>query len=293
MAESPTNETGYTFDPFARHQFYIDVNASLVQRAIDRVEASRPRGQRVRVVELAAGTGAVTEQILDALERCGRLATVIAIEPSPEALAIARERLAGRAVEFVQGDADCLADVVSQADAAFFCNAMHLVHEKGDALGKLARVLTPGGFLACNSTFFDGAYAPGSERVYQMYIRKALVWLRRHHPEVRLAHRERATTMHWLSAEQYVALAEGQGLRVVDRELEVAQLPLQAWQDIGHYSLFIEGALPGVPLPLGAEALEAAAADTFAELGLAYVPRIWLQLVMQRVAAECEVGGLA
>jgi hypothetical protein len=37
---------------------------------------------------------------------------------------------------------------------------------------------------------------------------------------------------------------------------------------------------------VGAEALEQAAADTFAELGVEFIPRIWLQLVLQRVAAE-------
>jgi len=284
VAETPTNATSYTFDPFARHQFYIDVNASLVQRTIGRLDAIRPPGQRVRVVELASGTGAVTEQILEELGRCGRLATVIAVEPSPEALALARERLRGRAVEFVQGDADQLTGVVSQVDAAFFCNAIHLVRDKGDAIDKLAGVLAPGGLFACNTTFFDGAYPPGSERCYHLFMRKALMWLRRNHPDVRLSRSEKALARQWLSADQYVALAEQHGLRVVDREMAVAQMPLRAWQDIGRYKLFIEGALPGVPLAIGADAIEHAAAETFEELVIDYVPRIWLQLVMQRVA---------
>jgi hypothetical protein len=42
---------------------------------------------------------------------------------------------------------------------------------------------------------------------------------------------------------------------------------------------FIEGALPGVPLAAGAEALEHGAAGAFEELGLEYVPRNWLQVV--------------
>jgi ubiquinone/menaquinone biosynthesis C-methylase UbiE len=282
MAEIPTNATTYTFDPFARHQFYIDINASLVRRAIARVDATRPPAQRLCVVELACGTGAVTEQILDAVEQCGRHVTLVAVEPSADALAITRERLQGRNVMFVQGDANYLADAVSQADAAFFCNAIHLLRDKRDALGKLAHVLAPGGYLACNTTFFDGAYAPGSERAYQMYMRKALRWLHQHHPEARLVRREKADTLQWLTAEQYVALAEEQGLCMVERELDVAQMPMRAWQDIGSYSLFIEGALPGVPIPVGAEALQYAAAETFAELGMDVIPRIWLQLVLQR-----------
>jgi ubiquinone/menaquinone biosynthesis C-methylase UbiE len=283
MAEIPSNVPNYTFDPFARHQFYIDINAALVRRAIGFVDTTRPAAQRLSVVELASGTGAVTAQILDALEQCGRHATLVAVEPSPDALVIARERLAGRAVEFVQGDADQLADAVAQADVAFFCNAMHLVRDKRDTLGRLAHVLAPGGYLACNSTFFDGAYAPGSERAYQLYMRKALRWLRQQHPEARLVRREKADTLQWLTAEQYVTLAEEQGLCVVERALEVAQMPLRAWQDIGSYSLFIEGALPGVPIPIGAEALNHAAAETFAELEVEVIPRIWLQLILQRL----------
>jgi ubiquinone/menaquinone biosynthesis C-methylase UbiE len=282
MADPPTNVPQYTFDPFARHQFYIDINASLVRQAIARVDTTRPGTQRLLMVELASGTGAVTEQILDAVEHCGRHVTLVAIEPSADALAIARERLRGRDLEFVQGDAGQLAEIVSQADAAFFCNAMHLVRDKRDVLSRLAGVLSPGGYLACNSTFFDGAYAPGSERAYQVYVRKALRWLRHHHPAVRLVRREKVDTLQWLTAEQYVALAEEQGLCVVERELEVAQMPLRAWQDIGAYSLFIEGALPGVPIPVGAEALQHAAAETFAELGVDVIPRIWLQLILQR-----------
>jgi ubiquinone/menaquinone biosynthesis C-methylase UbiE len=282
MAETPINVPTYTFDPFARHQFYIDVNASLVRRAIACVDATRPRAERLCEVELAAGTGTVTEQILDEVERCGHHATLVAVEPSEDALAIARERLQGRDVVFVQGDADQLGDVVSQADAAFFCNAIHLVRDKRDALDKLAHVLAPGGYVACNSTFFDGAYAPGSERAYQVYMRKALLWLRRHHPEVRLVRREKANTLEWLTTDQYVALAEEQGLCLVERELEVAMMPLRAWQDIGAYSLFIEGALPGAPLAIGAEALNHAAAETFTELDVDVIPRVWLQLILQR-----------
>ncbi len=129
-------------------------------------------------------------------------------------------------------------------------------------------MLAPGGFFACNSSFFDGAYAPGSERFYHLWIRKALMWLRRNHPEARPSRAEKALAMQWLTADQYVHLAEQHGLRVVEREMEVARMPLRAWQDIGRYWLFIVGALPGVPIPVGADALEHAAAEAFAELGI-------------------------
>jgi ubiquinone/menaquinone biosynthesis C-methylase UbiE len=285
MAETPVIASTYTFDPFARHQFYARVNQTLVRTAIERLDADRPAGEHVRVAELASGTGAVTELILDELERRGRPATVVGVEPSFEAIDVARERLAGRDVRFVQGDSSSLATTVASVDAVFFCNAIHLVPDKQDAVAAIARVLAPRGFFACNSSFFTGAYAPGSERFYHLWTRRALGWLRRNHPEVRTSREGKALAMQWLSAAEYGHLLECNGLRVVSEEYDTALMPLRSWQDIGRYWLFIEGALPGVPIPIGADALEYAAAEAFAELGIGDVPRIWLQLVAQRADA--------
>ncbi len=288
MADTPAIAESYTFDPFARHQFYHDVNQSLVRTAIGRLDADRPAGERVRVVELASGTGAVTELILDELERLGRSATVIGVEPSFEAIDVARERLRGRDVVFEQGDVDHLASVAAGADAVFFCNAIHLIPDKTEVIAKIVRVLGQRGFFACNSSFFDGAYAPGSERFYHLWTRRALGWLRQHHPGVRLSRNGKTTAMQWLSAEGYSKLLEQNGLTITDCKFDEALMPLRSWQDIGRYWLFIEGALPGVPIPIGADALEHAAAEAFAELDITEVPRIWLQLVAQRDGAAAQ-----
>ena len=280
--QTPTIASEYTFDPFARHQFYHDVNQSLVRTAIGRLDAARPAGAKVRVVELASGTGAVTELILDELARLGRPAEVVGVEPSFEALAVARERLDGRPVRFEQGDVDQLVHVTPEADAVFFCNAIHLVPDKHEVIAKIAAVVAPRGFFAANSAFYDGTYAPGSERFYHLWTRRALGWLRRNHPEARVSRERKAEAMQWLSPADYAAIMEQNGLHVVSDEQEVAQMSLRSWQDIGRYWLFIEGALPGVPIPIGADALEASAAEAFEELGLTTVPRVWLQLVAQR-----------
>lgn len=282
MAETPTVASSYTFDPFARHQFYHDVNESLARRAIERLDASLPKGQAAHVVELASGTGAVTELILDELERVGRPGSVTGIEPSGEAIDIARDRLKGRQVEFIQGEADRAPELGATADAAFFCNAIHLIPDKADVIHKLSAALRPGGYLAINSSFYTGAYAPGSERFYHLWTRRALGWLRSNHPGVRTSRQEKAQAMQWLSADEYGELMAECGLRVVDRAEETAQMPLSSWQDIGRYWLFIEGALPGVPIPIGADALYNAAGQAFEELGLTSVPRVWLQLVAQK-----------
>jgi ubiquinone/menaquinone biosynthesis C-methylase UbiE len=277
-------ETTLTFDPFSRHPFYTEVNRALVERTLDVVEATHPAGEILCLVELASGTGAVTELILDGLARRQRQAVLFGLDPSRAALHQARQRLAGRPVVFVVGDVTALGQVIVTADAAFFCNAIHLVADKERCMAALAAVLPVGGVLACNTTFYEGAYVAGSEPFYFALTRQSIGWLRAHHPEAHVAHRGKVTARQWTSAQEYRALVECHGLEVTSLEEVPVQFPLQAIQDIGQYSLFIEGALPGVALPVGAQALSAAAALAFADLHLEFVPRNWLQLLAQRTA---------
>jgi ubiquinone/menaquinone biosynthesis C-methylase UbiE len=274
--------SAYTFDPFTRHQFYTEVNHSLVEHAIGLLDDGNPRGKQVRVVELASGTGAITEMVLDALERRGRAATVVGVEPSADHIDVAEQRLAGRPVHFIQGDAADLSRAIGEADAVLFLNAIHLVPDKDAAVARIAGVLRPGGFFAANSSFYTGAYPAGTERFYHLWVRRALGWMRQHHPDVRPSHHGKTPAMQWLSPDEYDAVFRRQGLEPAFQEVEQVQMPLRAWQDIGRYSLFIEGALPGVPIPIGADALEFAAAQAFDELGLTSVPRNWLQMVARK-----------
>lgn len=274
--------SAYTFDPFTRHQFYTDVNHSLIEHAVGLLDKSSPRGKQVRVVELASGTGTITEMVLDALDRRGRAAKVVGVEPSGDAIDVAEQKLAGRPVTFVQGDAEDLGRAIGEADAVLFLNAIHLVPDKDAAVGRIASVLRPGGFFVANSAFYSGTYPSGSERFYHLWVRRALGWLRQHHPDARTSHHGRTPAMQWLTPDEYDAVLRRQGLEPAFQEVEQVQMPLRAWQDIGRYSLFIEGALPGVPVPVGADALEAAAAQAFDELGLTCVPRNWLQMVARK-----------
>ncbi|HEV7126812.1 MAG TPA: class I SAM-dependent methyltransferase [Ktedonobacterales bacterium] len=282
MAHTSTAVDTYSFDPFARHPFYTDLNRSLVRRALGRLDGIQPKGALVRIVEMASGTGAVTQLIADELARLGRPVSIIGIEPSDEAIAIARAQVQADGVRFIQGDADALAQVAGEADAVFLFNAIHLIADKPDALTKIARVLRPGSIFACNSAFFAGANPAEGEQFAHLWIRRALAWLRLHHPEVRATRRGQGATMAWLSADEYASLLALHGLPVVERSLEEVVMPLRAVQDIGRYWLFIEGALPGVPIPLAADALEWAAMAAAQELKITGVPRRWLQLVALR-----------
>jgi len=283
-SDEQTAQGTFTFDPFARHQFYTDVNRALVTHAIAHLDRTHAPGTPLRIVELASGTGAVTELILQALAKRGRSALVVGVEPSQEAIALAERRLYGQAITFMQGDASALADAMRDADAAFFCNAIHLIADKDACVAALAGTLAPAGLLAFNTTFYEGAYVAGSQPFYYALTRQSIGWLREHHPEVRLAHRGKSTARQWLSAADYADLAQRHGLGISLQEEVPVGFPLLAIQDIARYALFIKGALPGVPLEIGSEALGVAAARAFADLHLEVVPRNWLQLLVQRSA---------
>lgn len=282
MIETSSEHEVYSYEAFTRHAFYAAVNHALVERAIGHLD-TRPAGEKLKVVDLGSGTGAITQMIVKALKKRGRDAQVIGVEPSADAIRVAKQRLEGSGMDvyFAQGDAADLARLGIRADGLFFCNAIHLVPDKNEVIEKIGGALAPGGLFACNSSFFTGAYADGTGHFYRQWTMQAMRWLRREHPEVKIARDAHALAMQWLSQEEYAGLLGKHGFSLLHNERDEALMPLESWQDIGSYWLFIEGALPGAPIPLGAAALRAAATQVFEEMGLSVVPRNWLQLVAQ------------
>lgn len=270
----------YSYEPFTRHRFYETVNRALVEEGIRRLPVPAARSRTI--VDLSCGTGAMTLMVVEALRSRGLDATIIGVEPSSEALAHAERRVAGAGmdVRFLQGDTADVANTLGGAvDALFFGNAIHLVHDKDQALREIAGVLVPDGVFAFNSSFFEGAYAPDTARYYRLWTLRAMRWLRREHPHVRLSRDEKAFARTWLSQDEYASSLRRHGFDVLHCALDRVNMDLASFQDIGRYWLFIEGALPGAPLAAGAEALEHGASEAFTELGLEYVPRNWLQVV--------------
>ena len=151
------------------------------------------------IKSLDAQLAELTEEML----RQGRQAHIIGVDPSVEALRIASRSMQeiGVKTDFIQGDATDLPDIVQEADVTFFCNAIHLLPDKLTAFRQMAAILLPGGIFACNSTFYDGAYVEGSDRFYRLWIRRAVGWLRKEYPEVRLAREDKAMARQWLKPE--------------------------------------------------------------------------------------------
>jgi ubiquinone/menaquinone biosynthesis C-methylase UbiE len=280
-----TDETNlYTFEPFASHAFYTDVNRALVQQTLAHL-IKRPGDTTLTIVDMACGTGAVTRLIAEEMARQQLLARthIIGVDPSAEALRRAQKGMEemglGVKADFVQGEAEDLPKLVQNADAAFFCNAIHLVPDKLVAFKQMATILAQNGVFGCNSAFYDGTYVPGTERFYRLWTRRAVGWLKQEHPEVRLSREAKAMAMQWLTREEYIDTLKQGGFADVETHNSNVLISLDGWRDLGQYWLFIEGALPGIPLALGAQALEVSVYQAGQELNLTEVPRTWLQMV--------------
>lgn len=275
-----TDETNkFTFEPFAAHPFYTEVNRSLVHQALASFE-TRPLKQTVTVVDMACGTGAVTRLIAEELRNQGRQARIIGVDPSSEALRLAQKSMdeIGVQAEFIQGDTEDLSHLVHDADAAFFCNAIHLLPDKPAAFRLMASILAPHGVFACNSAFYTGAYVEGTERFYRLWTRRAIGWLRKEHPEVHVSREAKTTAMQWITAAEYQEFLKNSGFQRVHSLQEEVIMTVESYHDIGQYWLFIEGALPGIPLALGAAALGTTVYQVGEELQLTDIPRNWLQI---------------
>jgi ubiquinone/menaquinone biosynthesis C-methylase UbiE len=284
MSLIETEETNrFTFEAFASYAFYAEINRSLVRQALS-TTACYSDAAPLTIIDMACGTGAVTSLIAEEMRLQHQYAHIIGVDPSAEALRRARRWVGamdgnGVSIEFVQGDTEDLPRLVKNAHAAFFCNAIHLLPDKLAAFRLVAQVLAPHGVFACNSGFYQGTYVEGTDRFYRLWTNKAVRWLRREHPDVHLSREAKAMAMQWLTVDEYVTQLREGGFEQIESNQELGVIPLDAWRDIGHYWLFIEGALPGVPLPLGAAALESAVYQAGEEMGISATPRNWLQLI--------------
>ncbi len=256
-ATGAAGEDSFSFTPFTRHPFFTQVNRWIIDKVIG-------PGRQI-IVDLGCGPGAVTKLILERLSGAEPPPHVIGVDPSPSAIARARACISSRFAEFKEGTAELLSRLVPPADAVVFLNAIHLVQDKRQVLGEIRKALKPHGLLGFNSTFFNGAYVEQSLREKGITVK----------------HEGHAAAMQWLSAEDYAQACRDAGLRPTSVELVTVDMSAESLADIGRFSLFIEGALPGVPLQEGSDALQVGLERTMDELKVDSVQRNWLEVVAE------------
>lgn len=269
----------YTFEAFAQHDFYRIVNSHLVDATL-RIRAHLLQLPIRRALDLACGTGAVTQLLVEHLRRLEEPAEVIAVDPSETALDKAR-RLVGNAAAFVKGTAQAFSQVASGLDVIVFCNAIHLLPDKDAVLREASKAMNRGGVFGFNTSFYEGCYPPGTERFYKVWMLRALQLLKQEtgmRPD-----RTKVEAMRWLSPEEYRDLLSRHGFVVEEMRAEQALMTCESWQDISHYSEFANGALPGVPVEIAIPVLQRAVAQAYDEMGITELPRNWLQVVARMV----------
>lgn len=267
----------YTFAKFSQNTFYHELNSRLV----DMVGVKS--GQRI--LDLACGTGQVTQIMLERL-RGARNTVIIGIDHSSAALRQARASLRDKrdaAVLFVQSQVEYLSEAVKdKVDTVVYCNAIHYIPDKDALMEKIASVVRPGGTFAFNTSFYDGPQEPETALFHRKWMMKAIRTLKQDYG-LSLSKAEKVESRRPLTAEQYVELLERHGFRVVKKEVDKVNVPLEGWIDISRFKDFIEGAMPGVPLDKASAALMKAARETYEELKITYVKRNWLDVVAVRV----------
>lgn len=95
-----------------------------------------------RLLDVGCGTGV----LLDRLSATFDAAQLVGVDPVPEMLAIARNRLSP-SIELRDGWAERLPFPANQFDVVVSCNVFHFIREPVRALREMRRVLRPGGRL--------------------------------------------------------------------------------------------------------------------------------------------------
>jgi ubiquinone/menaquinone biosynthesis C-methylase UbiE len=138
-----------------RWSFYV--------RATSRETLSRFRiNPTDSILDVGCGTGALLSQ----LSACYPQARLAGIDPSPEMLAIARERLPP-GVELKQGWAEGIPYPDSSFEAVVSCNVFHYIREPLIALKDMLRVLRPGSPLVITDWCDDYLAC----RIFDWYLR--------------------------------------------------------------------------------------------------------------------------
>jgi len=264
------------FEAFAREQAYIRVN----ERLIDRLLKTADRHKDLRVLDTCAATGLMTSLAERMSKAAGIELRSTLLDLDLPALQEARHELASPTASYVFASAAEL-PLRGEFDAVIFANSIHLLDRemKERALAENHRILKPGGVLAVNTTFYEGAYPEESKPFYSRWIRRALVEINR-----RLPNRQKAAqvqAMEFLPAQAYHDLITYAGFKVVEMRERRVLLSQAAVRAISSYAEFAKGALHATDEDASeaSNALQVTVQQTFRDLQMKYLPRNWLEII--------------
>jgi ubiquinone/menaquinone biosynthesis C-methylase UbiE len=265
-----------TFEPFATELAYIRVNEKLVRSLLRQL-----RGEtKVNLLDVAAGTGLMTSLAWDTLRSRGGVLHSVLLDIDLPSLKHARTEVRADSADYLYASADAI-PLRPGFNAVIFANSLHLLppEAKTKALTEVHRVMEPGGVMAFNSTFYDGAYPEESKPFYSRWIRRSIVEINRRLPNRDKS--EKVQAMDWLPADGYRDLLECAGFQIVEMRERRVLLSQAAVRKISSYKEFAKGALHASDLDAeeASLSLQATVQQTFRDLNMKYLPRNWLEII--------------
>ena len=292
-----------TYAPYAQDPGYIAANAAL----IDGIDL---RGVTL-VADLACGTGLLAQLLL---QRAPHLA-ICGIDLDPVQIGIAQRSFAASgalvdslaalraraaagqgAVHLRAASAMRLPFASGEVDLVVMGNAIHMMPDRPAFLAEVARVLRPGGRLVFNSVFYVGTFVPGSEAVFSEWMKEAVLVLNELNAERQAAGLPsvprqrgmagRAFQKGWLSAAGWAEALAAAGLVVIASTDRPVPISRQGLELVGSYGGLAEVLMSGYPIEIASLCLQRGAARAFDTLGIAEVPRNWLEVTARRNQAD-------
>lgn len=265
-----------SFEPFADEVAYIRVNERLVDRLIRSLNSPT-----IHLLDIAAGTGLMTSIAYDRAKAAGAKLVSTLLDLDLAALKQAREDVQADLAEFIFASADHLPLKPQRFDAVIFANSIHLLDNKAKekALAESWQALKPGGVIALNTTFYEGAYPEESKPFYSRWIRRAIAEINQRLPN--RAKGEKVQAMEFLPAEDYREMVHAAGFKVLEMRERRVLLSQAAVRAISSYKEFAKGALHATDEDAAeaSKALQATVQQTFHDLSMKYLPRTWLEII--------------
>lgn len=301
MTQSDTDIPDTTYESYAQDADYIAANRAL----IDSVDLDGV----TRVADLACGTGLLSHLLL---ERKPTLAIGgIDLDPVQIGLSTRTHTEAGRSLHgsldalraaaaagqggvwLAEGSAMTLPFADAEIDLVVMGNAIHMMPDRPAFLAEVARVLRPGGRIVFNSVFYAGTFVAGSEPVFTECMKEAVIVLNEINAARRAAGerpvpRQRGTAKgafqqtDWLTPQGWAeALAEAgiHATHVGQREMMISR---EGMERIGSYGGLAEVLMSGYPIDIAAHCMQQGIRRAFINLGIAQVPRNWLEVMAER-----------
>jgi ubiquinone/menaquinone biosynthesis C-methylase UbiE len=271
-----TNQV-HDFDPFAKETPYVRVNEKLVDRMLKRLN----KGQTVQLLDMAAGTGLMTCLAYERARELGMKLIATLLDLDRPALKQAQIEVGAEPAHYLHASADVLPVGKQTYDAVVFANSLHMLDDesKERAMHESYRVLRPGGVLAINSTFYEGAYPESSKAFYSRWIRRAIVEINKRLPDRTKS--EKVEAMKWLTPETYRDMVVSAGFQIVEMRERSVRLSQSSVQAISAYKEFAKGALHATDEDAeeASLALQHTVRQAFKDLKMKFLPRNWLEVI--------------